>query len=163
MNLRLGKSDGRELEERIFKKINLLHRTGDTYMAVKRAVDVFAEWLQEKAAPHVGSVSQLAQDYPNLTRTAQTGLSFGFDATREEIGRVVEELARLRLMGGRINQLRKNVTATQSATWSNAMYPLVAILNDAGYEDSPERYVSDAQREAHMHAYGGAGNFPEPE
>lgn len=161
MNLRLGKSDGRELEERIYKKIDLQRRAGETYMAVRRAVDVFAEWLEEQIAPHVGAVDQLAQDYPNFTRTAETGLSYGFDTTMEEIKQAVDELARLRLMGSRLNQLRKNVTATQSATWSNMMYPLVAILNDAGYEDSPGRIVSEKQREAHMNAYGGAGNFPE--
>lgn len=56
-----------------------------------------------------------------------------------------------------INTLRSNVIATQSAGWSNLMYPLVAILNAAGIEqfDPPED-----QLRQHLACYGGAGGYP---
>lgn len=34
----------------------------------------------------------------------------------------------------RINRMRSNVVMTQRASWSNMLYPLVAILDAAGYE-----------------------------
>lgn len=56
-----------------------------------------------------------------------------------------------------INELRSNIIATQSASWSNTVYPLVAILNKAGYEqvDSTEK-----QKLEHTDCYGGAGGYP---
>lgn len=58
----------------------------------------------------------------------------------------------------RLNQLRSNMIATQSASWSNLSYPLVAILNAAGYELDTD--VSDEQKEEHLSCYGGAGGMP---
>ena len=57
-----------------------------------------------------------------------------------------------------LNELRSNVVFTQSATWSNVMYPLVAILNAAGFElnENP----SDDQVANHLFGYGGGGGFP---
>lgn len=57
-----------------------------------------------------------------------------------------------------INQLRSNVVATQSAGWSNLMYPLVAILDAAGFE--VDREPTDEQVADHFSTYGGAGGFP---
>jgi hypothetical protein len=56
-----------------------------------------------------------------------------------------------------LNQLRSNIIATQSASWSNTVYPLVAILNAAGFElvDSTKE-----QQAEHLKAYGGAGGYP---
>ncbi len=56
-----------------------------------------------------------------------------------------------------LNALRCNIIATQSASWSNTVYPLVAILNAAGFVyDKP----SDEQTAQHLACYGGAGNYP---
>jgi len=56
-----------------------------------------------------------------------------------------------------LNELRSNVVGTQNAGWSNTMYPLVAILNAAGYEYVPP---TDEQKEQHFNCYGGAGGYP---
>lgn len=56
-----------------------------------------------------------------------------------------------------INTLRSNIVATQSASWSNTMYPLVAILNEAGMEVFES---SEEQMAEHYDCYGGAGGFP---
>lgn len=56
-----------------------------------------------------------------------------------------------------INRLRSNVIATQNASWSNALYPLVAILDAAGYELED---VDAASKAEHLHCYGGAGGYP---
>ncbi len=56
-----------------------------------------------------------------------------------------------------INQLRCNVIGTQEAGWSNLVYPLVAILNEAGYEYAAP---SDEAFREHLMAYGGAGGWP---
>ncbi len=56
-----------------------------------------------------------------------------------------------------LNALRSNVIGTQSASWSNMIYPFVAILNAAGikqFDPSPE------QLRWHLDCYGGAGGFP---
>jgi hypothetical protein len=58
-----------------------------------------------------------------------------------------------------LNDLRSNVTATQSASWSNTCYPLVAILNRAGYQDHGAD-VTQEQMADHMLCYGGAGFTP---
>lgn len=56
-----------------------------------------------------------------------------------------------------LNELRSNIVATQTATWSNVAYPLVAILDAAGLE----RFEPTAeQREQHLSCYGGAGGYP---
>lgn len=56
-----------------------------------------------------------------------------------------------------LNALRSNVVATQSATWSNMMYPVVAILDAAGLE----QYESSQEQMAeHFDCYGGAGGYP---
>lgn len=60
----------------------------------------------------------------------------------------------------RLNTLRSCIVKTQSATWSNSVYPLVAILNGAGFE--PFEPTAE-QLAAHLRAYGGAGGMPEPE
>jgi hypothetical protein len=57
-----------------------------------------------------------------------------------------------------INELRSNIIATQSAGWSNTIYPLVAILNAAGFEVDSD-VGNDAQVD-HLHCYGGAGGWP---
>jgi hypothetical protein len=57
----------------------------------------------------------------------------------------------------RINRLRSNVVATQSASWSNMLYPLVAILDAAGLSVEG---ATDAQRAEHLACYGGAGHMP---
>jgi hypothetical protein len=67
------------------------------------------------------------------------------------------ELARLRLAMAKLNRLRSNIVATQSASWSNAMYPMVAILNEAGYEVEG---ATEGQEQEHLHCYGGAGGMP---
>lgn len=178
MKLSLGKSDGYELEERIRAKIRTLVIQGnqtEREMIIKRAVDVFAQWLSEQEGPPVNDdlINKARQCY-ELARLAGLHVDDAGNEPDRATFRAVADCATLvpELCGRleryelallRLNQLRKNVTATQSATWSNAMYPMVAILNDAGFEDSPNRQVSNAQREAHMSAYGGAGKFPESE
>jgi len=57
-----------------------------------------------------------------------------------------------------LNKLRSNIVATQNASWSNTAYPLVAILNAAGYELIED--VTDDQRTEHVKCYGGAGGWP---
>lgn len=57
-----------------------------------------------------------------------------------------------------LNELRSNIVATQNASWSNVAYPLVAILNAAGYELIED--VSEEQLHQHVACYGGAGGFP---
>lgn len=56
-----------------------------------------------------------------------------------------------------LNELRSNIVGTQSASWSNTMYPLVAILDAAGMEvfDSSEEQLAQ-----HLSCYGGAGGYP---
>lgn len=56
-----------------------------------------------------------------------------------------------------LNDLRSNIVATQNAGWSNAIYPLVAILNAAGFE---QHTASAEQEREHLATYGGAGGFP---
>jgi hypothetical protein len=56
-----------------------------------------------------------------------------------------------------LNQLRSNIVATQQASWSNVAYPLVAILNAAGYEQAE---ATDDQKGEHLACYGGAGGYP---
>lgn len=56
-----------------------------------------------------------------------------------------------------LNALRSNVIGTQSASWSNAMYPFVAILNTAGLEQFDP---TEEQMRQHMNCYGGAGGYP---
>lgn len=67
------------------------------------------------------------------------------------------ELDRLRVAVAKLNRLRSNVIATQNASWSNSLYPLVAILDEAGCE---VQGATDEQREEHLHCYGGAGRTP---
>lgn len=76
-----------------------------------------------------------------------------------EVAKKALDLARARGAAlDRVNALRSNVIATQNASWSNQVYPLVAILNDAGYE--LDRDVSDEQKAEHLACYGGAGGMP---
>jgi hypothetical protein len=56
-----------------------------------------------------------------------------------------------------LNQLRSNIIATQAASWSNTVYPLVAILNAAGFKQVD---ATDEQKTEHLEAYGGAGGYP---
>lgn len=56
-----------------------------------------------------------------------------------------------------LNQLRCNIVGTQSASWSNVAYPLVAILNDAGFE---LHEPTQDQMHEHLSTYGGAGGYP---
>lgn len=56
-----------------------------------------------------------------------------------------------------LNALRSNIVGTQSASWSNTVYPLVAILNAAGLEQFDP---SEEQLRQHMGCYGGAGGYP---
>jgi hypothetical protein len=56
-----------------------------------------------------------------------------------------------------INELRSNIVGTQSASWSNTMYPLVAILDAAGMEVFEP---SVDQMAEHISCYGGAGGYP---
>lgn len=56
-----------------------------------------------------------------------------------------------------INTLRSEVIATQNAGWSSTIYPLVAILNAAGYEQfDPTKQQIDEYLDCH----GGAGGYP---
>lgn len=64
-----------------------------------------------------------------------------------------------RLALERLNELRSRITATQQASWSNALYPMVAILNDAGYVDR-RADVTEAEKAEHLNCYGGAGGWP---
>lgn len=57
-----------------------------------------------------------------------------------------------------INELRSNIIATQYASWSNVAYPLVAILNAAGFELEKEPGVDKVAQ--HFDCYGGAGGYP---
>lgn len=57
-----------------------------------------------------------------------------------------------------LNKLRSNIVATQSASWSNSMYPLVAILNRSGFELIEN--VEPEEMADHMMGYGGAGGSP---
>lgn len=56
-----------------------------------------------------------------------------------------------------LNALRSNVVGTQSASWSNTMYPFVAILNAAGLVQVDP---SEDDLRQHMDCYGGAGGYP---
>jgi hypothetical protein len=56
-----------------------------------------------------------------------------------------------------INILRSNLITTQSAGWSNLVYPLVAILEDAGFGLFTP---TEEQIKEHRAAYGGAGGYP---
>lgn len=56
-----------------------------------------------------------------------------------------------------INALRSNVVSTQSAGWSNLVYPLVAILDAAGMERAD---ATKDQMAEHFATYGGAGGYP---
>lgn len=51
---------------------------------------------------------------------------------------VTEERDRYRAALEKINRIRNIVTGTQSATWSNSVYPMVAALNEAGLEADPK-------------------------
>jgi hypothetical protein len=68
------------------------------------------------------------------------------------------EVERLQTVVDEINQLRSNVIATQNASWSNMMYPLVAILDGADIDLITD--VSDEQKRQHLLCYGGAGGTP---
>lgn len=57
-----------------------------------------------------------------------------------------------------LNQLRSNMVATQQASWSNMCYPIVAILNAAGFELIEE--VTEQQAAEHLNCYGGGGGYP---
>lgn len=74
-------------------------------------------------------------------------------------GATADRAVQLEAVLDEINQLRSNVTATQSASWSNMLYPLVAILNRAGYVDGSDD-VTVERAAAHLTCYGGAGNSP---
>lgn len=56
-----------------------------------------------------------------------------------------------------INTLRSEVITTQNAGWSTTIYPLVAILNAAGYEqfDPTEKQITE-----YLDCHGGAGGYP---
>jgi hypothetical protein len=56
-----------------------------------------------------------------------------------------------------LNALRSNIIGSQSASWSNTVYPLVAILNAAGFE---QYEATKEQLEQHRACYGGAGGYP---
>lgn len=56
-----------------------------------------------------------------------------------------------------INTLRSEVIATQNAGWSTTIYPLVAILNDAGYEQFDP---TAEQIDEYLGCHGGAGGYP---
>jgi hypothetical protein len=56
-----------------------------------------------------------------------------------------------------LNTLRSNIVATQSASWSNFVYPFVAILDATGLEQFEP---TDTQLAEHSSAYGGAGGYP---
>jgi hypothetical protein len=56
-----------------------------------------------------------------------------------------------------LNTLRSEVIATQYAGWSNTIYPFVAILNAAGYEqfDPTKKQIDE-----YLDCHGGAGGYP---
>jgi hypothetical protein len=56
-----------------------------------------------------------------------------------------------------LNRLRSNIVGTQNASWSNVAYPLVAILDAAGFELEP---ADERQMAEHLDCYGGAGGYP---
>lgn len=78
-------------------------------------------------------------------------------ADYDEVKEAIAERDRLRVAMEKLNRLRSNMVMTQSASWSNSMYPLVAILNEAGYEVEG---ATDEQRAEHLACYGGAGEMP---
>jgi len=57
-----------------------------------------------------------------------------------------------------LNELRSNLIFSQSVSWSNTIYPLVAILNAAGMEYDENR--TEEQFAQHVSCYGGAGGYP---
>lgn len=104
----------------------------------------------------------VSREYERLTGVKADFIFSGWGAELEERERAVVEnrepvgLSRESALAA-LNALRSNIVATQSASWSNTMYPLVAILNAAGIEmfDS-----TDQQMREHMDCYGGAGGYP---
>lgn len=68
-----------------------------------------------------------------------------------------QELFNLRAAMEAINTLRSEVIATQSAGWSETIYPLVAILDAAGYKqfDPTEQQLNE-----YKDCHGGAGGYP---
>lgn len=72
---------------------------------------------------------------------------------------IYHEHEHLRAAMTELNRLRSNVIATQSASWSNAVYPMVAILDRAGFELI--RDVTPEDMADHMLCYGGAGGSPD--
>lgn len=71
---------------------------------------------------------------------------------------VGERLDELQASMGAINELRSNMVATQQAGWSNFCYPLVAILDAAGFDLNYD--VTERQAAEHISCYGGAGGYP---
>lgn len=56
-----------------------------------------------------------------------------------------------------INTLRSEIVATQNAGWSTTIYPLVAILNAAGYVQFDP---TAEQIDEYLDCHGGAGGYP---
>lgn len=78
-------------------------------------------------------------------------------ASARRAGELEAENERLRTALIKLNRLRSNVVATQNASWSNMMYPLVAILDEAGYG---VQGATEEQKKEHLACYGGAGKTP---
>lgn len=73
------------------------------------------------------------------------------------VKRLVNDVLALTDVLRTLNELRSNIIGTQSSTWSNTLYPFVAILNDAGLEQFDP---TEDQMRQHMDCYGGAGGYP---
>ncbi len=75
---------------------------------------------------------------------------------REQVRRDAPSLSQDEALAA-INALRCNIIGAQDASWSNMVYPLVAILNAAGFiYEAP----TEADMDEHRACYGGAGGFP---
>ena len=48
--------------------------------------------------------------------------------------RLADEVERLRKFGEKVNIIRNSIVGLQTINWSEHIYPLVAVLNEAGFD-----------------------------
>lgn len=61
-------------------------------------------------------------------------LAGGLRLERERLAEALVEAKRLRQFGEKVNAIRNSIVGSQSLNWSEHAYPLVAALNEAGFE-----------------------------
>jgi len=79
-------------------------------------------------------------------RTAQAELQLlrlNFDRLAESSEVLATEIERLRVALTKINDIRNNVIGAQSIGWSSTIYPLVAALEEAGFEGDGYEQAKD--------------------